>query len=277
MYYIKILNPKYWDISIDGTPYTQKPRKLQTLKAWNNGKHTFTQNLAFFNGKTATTEKYGTTYNTLQHLRHNGVDYGYGDETATIDITVGKDLVGGHSGQYIENGVIKKTAHPQYYTSVLNGVGILKDGRVFTVQTSHKVSTTSFLTYINNLYKPKSFIICDGGGSLGCYYPRNGYLFAPAKEGTNGRSVASVLNADFKIYPTFTKTLSKKTSTDPDYIEQVMAWQIYLGETPDGVFGANTKSKTIAKQKIFFPKDSKEWDGVVGQKTITKAGLKWKG
>ena len=47
----------------------------------------------------------------------------------------------------------------------------------------------------------------------------------------------------------------------------VKVWQAVIGVTIDGKFGPNTKAKTIALQKKAFPKDSSEWDGIVGPKT----------
>lgn len=52
----------------------------------------------------------------------------------------------------------------------------------------------------------------------------------------------------------------------------VKIWQVIVGVTADGVFGKNTRLATIEFQKKAFPNDSKEWDGIVGDKTW-KAGL----
>ena len=52
----------------------------------------------------------------------------------------------------------------------------------------------------------------------------------------------------------------------------VKVWQAIIGVDIDGEFGPKTQVATIAFQKKVFPKDEKEWDGVVGEKTW-KAGL----
>ena len=54
--------------------------------------------------------------------------------------------------------------------------------------------------------------------------------------------------------------------------DAVKIWQIIVGVTADGIFGKNTRNATITFQKKVFPNDSKEWDGIVGDKTW-KAGL----
>lgn len=55
----------------------------------------------------------------------------------------------------------------------------------------------------------------------------------------------------------------------------VKVWQAivgFAGKDIDGIFGSKTESATIKFQKNAFPNDSKEWDGIVGNKTW-KAGL----
>lgn len=47
----------------------------------------------------------------------------------------------------------------------------------------------------------------------------------------------------------------------------VRVWQEIVDVIPDGIFGNKTKDATIKYQKIWFPNDSSEWDGVVGKKT----------
>lgn len=49
--------------------------------------------------------------------------------------------------------------------------------------------------------------------------------------------------------------------------DPVKLWQILIGVTADGIFGAQTEQATIERQKKLFPQARGEWDGVVGTKT----------
>lgn len=53
----------------------------------------------------------------------------------------------------------------------------------------------------------------------------------------------------------------------------VQVWQTIIGVEPDGIFGEKTKLTTIECQKLWFPNNAEEWDGIVGEKTWSKGLL----
>ena len=61
------------------------------------------------------------------------------------------------------------------------------------------------------------------------------------------------------------------TKGDP-YTPGTPAYYIRTSGGADGVFGEGTRKAVIAFQKLAFPSDSSEWDGVIGKKTWAKLG-----
>lgn len=87
-----------------------------------------------------------------------------------------------------------------------------------------------------------------------------------------------VSDNDSKQESATTTTTTKASDTKMKQIKRgskgkaVRVWQAIVGVDIDGMFGAKTKDATLKFQKKAFPKDPKEWDGIVGEKTW-KAGL----
>ena len=71
--------------------------------------------------------------------------------------------------------------------------GLLTDGRYIHVQTSASHTELEVAQYVRDHYDVKLLLVQDAGGSTGMYRVSDGYLFAPEKEGTNGRPVCSVV------------------------------------------------------------------------------------
>lgn len=252
MYIINIFDPKEWDIAFDCTPYKTTPKKGQSLKAWSmESNATLTFNLCFFNMPTTANKQKGIAYNTIQYLQiaKLGGDVAYGKNDNDKLIIPNNDKVVGWKTA-IKNGVVvsKDTATKRSR----NMIGVLEDGRFISVQTSKGYTEKSVAVYVNSYVptrygsKVKLLLIMDAGGSTGCYSNASKLLFAPEKEGTNGRSVASVVN--FTRKPTARKVTSPITKysnkEDIKLLQQVIG-----GVEVDGNFGSMTTNRLISAQK----------------------------
>ena len=67
-------------------------------------------------------------------------------------------------------------------------------------------------------------------------------------------------------------TVSTTKNKTSDLTTAIQSWLNAKGFwlTIDGVYGSETKTQVIEAQKWLFPKDSSQWDGVVGPKTWAK-------
>ena len=58
--------------------------------------------------------------------------------------------------------------------------------------------------------------------------------------------------------------------SDVEVLQAVLKARGWLQQNPDGVFGSFLEEKVKEFQKTCFPNDSKEWDGICGEKTWSK-------
>ncbi len=134
------------------------------------------------------------------------------------------------------------------------------------------------------------------------YMIKNGYIYTIEGNTSGGSGVidngGGVAYKSYKIsntrilgygHPEYEEdaaeeTSEPETSTDLEDTEMpeiekgskgraVAVWQAIIGFTGkdvDGDFGSKTKTRTIEKQKAWFPNQKAEWDGIVGPKTWKK-------
>ena len=95
--------------------------------------------------------------------------------------------------------------------------GLLTDGRYIHVQTSASHTEYEVAQYVRDHYDVKLLLVQDAGGSTGMYRVSDGYLFAPEKEGTNGRPVCSVV------------CIKRKNKTTTPKEENKMSKKVFIG------------------------------------------------
>ena len=95
--------------------------------------------------------------------------------------------------------------------------GLLTDGRYIHVQTSASHTELEVAQYVRDHYDVKLLLVQDAGGSTGMYRVSDGYLFAPEKEGTNGRPVCSVV------------CIKRKNKTAVPKEENKMSKKVFIG------------------------------------------------
>lgn len=116
-----------------------------------------------------------------------------------------------------------------------------------------------------------SGVIANGGGVCKKKYKRTNSKIA-------GYGYPNYTDPELKAEIATNEIAKKVSDTKMPQISEgsegkaVKIWQIIVGTTVDGKFGKNTKARTIAKQKEWFPNQPEEWDGVAGPKSW-KAGL----
>ena len=147
---------------------------------------------------------------TLQYLKAKGRECGYGGtaERLTLDAS---NIVSGWK-LAIKDGKVNSALGKSDRRS-RNMCGLLTDGRYIHVQTSASHTELEVAQYVRDHYDVKLLLAQDAGGSTGMYRVSDGYLFAPEKEGTNGRPVCSVVCIRRKVNaetPKEEKTMSKK-------------------------------------------------------------------
>lgn len=208
-YNVWILDPdkqKYW---VAGTPYGSAEYPLKTLKQWaeeEGADHVW--NLAFFNMTGEGSDQYGPIKGrTLTYVKAKGKDVGYGgtSETVTMDW---QNVFAGYKVA-VKDG--KKQAVSSSSIRARNANGVLKDGRIFIIQSYKQVTEAALVSYMTSNYDVDLMLIQDSGGSTGYYNAKSDTLIAGEQEGKNGRPVATVICAK-------DKTVKSKDKT-PDFAE----------------------------------------------------------
>lgn len=187
-----IFDPKKDDIWVAGTPYTADRYPLKTLKQWANQERAqIAFNLAFFNAKGSGMDKYGVPIKgrTLTYCKGKGYDIGYGGTAEKVTINY-KNVFAGYK-LAVKDG--KKRVVSTSGRRARNANGMLRDGRLFVVQTLTKETETAVVDYMMKNYPVDLMLIQDSGGSTGAYFAKDGALIAAEKEGINGRPVATAL------------------------------------------------------------------------------------
>ena len=205
-----IYDRKQYDIWFAAAPYAAASKPAKSLKQWaTEEKADVVYNLALFNMTGQGSDRYGVIKGrTLQYLKAKGRECGYGGtaERLTLDAS---NIVSGWK-LAIKDGKVNGSLGKSDRRS-RNMCGLLTDGRYIHVQTSASHTEMEVAQYVRDHYDVKLLLVQDAGGSTGMYRVSDGYLFAPEKEGTNGRPVCSVVCIKHKAnIPKEEKTMSKK-------------------------------------------------------------------
>ena len=180
-----------WDIWFAASPYGAASKPAKTLKTWAAEEGAdVVYNLCLFNMTGSGSDQYGVIKGrTLQYLKAKGVDCGYGGTTEKLTVSDG-NIVSGAKVAVKNNTVqpLDKTARRSR-----NMIGELADGRIIVVQSSDGCTEDEVARYAAGRYTIDLLLVQDAGGSTGMYRAEDGYLFAPEKEGTDGRPVCSVV------------------------------------------------------------------------------------
>jgi len=203
---IIILDPKLWKIGYESLPYNNKGNEYpKTLKQWcEDLKADVVWNLAAFNPASYKNIINQCAGRTIHYLKARGTERGYGSESTKI--TVGPDAnnqVSGYthisSGVCVIDNVIQKGIST--CKTARNLHGITSTGKYIIVQTESCTEAVACRAAINRANqigeKIKLLLTEDGGGSVGQYSRLTKMMYAPKKEGSDGRKVASVVYANY--------------------------------------------------------------------------------
>ncbi len=185
-------DPKKDKLWVAGTPYNSKSYPTKTLKQWAKEEGAdVVFNLAFFNMAGKGTDQYGIPIKgrTLTYCRGKGKDIGYGGTTERVIINDDNKFAGYKAA--VVNGKRKRVSIVG--KRARNANGMLKDGRIFVVQTLSKQTEAAVVNHMLKNYQVDLMLIQDSGGSTGTYFAKDNALIACEREGTNGRPVATAL------------------------------------------------------------------------------------
>ncbi len=205
-----IYDRKQYNIWFAAAPYAAASKPAKSLKQWaTEEKADVVYNLALFNMIGKGSDKYGVIKGrTLQYLKAKGKDCGYGGTSEHLTLDADNAVAGWKLA--VKNGKVNGSLDKSDRRS-RNMCGLLTDGRYIHVQTSASHTELEVAQYVRDRYDVKLLLVQDAGGSTGMYRVSDGYLFAPEKEGTNGRPVCSVVCIKHKAnIPKEEKTMSKK-------------------------------------------------------------------
>jgi len=186
-----IFDPKVDKLWVAGTPYGSASYPLHTLKWWAKEESAdIAFNLAFFNMTGSGSDKYGPIKGrTLTYCRGKGKDIGYGGTSEQVVIDNDNKFAGYKLA--IKEG--KRRTVSLVGERARNANGVLKDGRIFVVQTLTKRTEYAVVNHMLKNYDVDLMLIQDSGGSTGAYFSVGGGLLACEREGADGRAVATVL------------------------------------------------------------------------------------
>ena len=126
---------------------------------------------------------------TLQYLKAKGVDCGYGGTGEKLTVSPGNVVAGVKVA--VKDNVVRSLDKTTRRSR--NMIGELADGRIIVVQSSDGCTEDEVARYAAGRYTIALLLVQDAGGSTGMYRAGDGYLFAPEREGANGRPVCSVV------------------------------------------------------------------------------------
>ena len=206
-----IYDRKLYDIWFAAAPYAAKSKPAKTLRQWAADEGAdIVYNLALFNMTGSGSDRYGVIKGrTLQYLKAKGKECGYGGTTERLSL--GSENVVSGWKLAIKDGKVNGSLGKSDRRS-RNMCGLLTDGRYIHVQTSASHTEYEVAQYVRDHYDVKLLLVQDAGGSTGMYRVSDGYLFAPEKEGADGRPVCSVvcIKAKDKLKEEDNKSMSKK-------------------------------------------------------------------
>ena len=187
-----IYDPKEHDIWFAAASYGAASKPAKTLKTWATEEQAdVVYNLCLFNMTGSGSDQYGVIKGrTLQYLKAKGVDCGYGGTAERLTVSPGNVVAGVKVA--VRDGVVLSGLDKSSYRS-RNMIGALADGRIIVVQSSDGCTEEQVARYAAGKYTIKLLLVQDAGGSTGMYRVSDGYLFAPEREGTDGRPVCSVV------------------------------------------------------------------------------------
>ena len=181
-----------WDIWFAAAPYGAASKPAKTLKTWAIEEQAdVVYNLCLFNMTGSGSDQYGVIKGrTLQYLKAKGVDCGYGGTAERLTVSPGNVVAGVKTA--VRDGVVLAGLDKSTYRS-RNMIGELADGRIIVVQSSDGCTEEQVARYAAGRYTIALLLVQDAGGSTGMYRVADNYLFAPEKEGADGRPVCSVV------------------------------------------------------------------------------------
>nr|WP_297283454.1 N-acetylmuramoyl-L-alanine amidase [uncultured Agathobaculum sp.] len=187
-----IYDPSEWDIWFAAAPYGAASKPAKTLRQWAAEEGAdVVYNLCLFNMTGTGSDQYGVIRGrTLQYLRAKDVDCGYGGTAERLTVSPGNVVAGVKVA--VRDGVVLSGLDKSTYRS-RNMIGELADGRIIVVQSSDGCTEEQVARYAAGRYTINLLLVQDAGGSTGMYRAEDGYLFAPEREGTDGRPVCSVV------------------------------------------------------------------------------------
>ena len=187
-----IYDPEEYDIWFAAAPYGVASKPAKTLKKWAAEEQAdVVYNLCLFNMTGSGSDQYGVIKGrTLQYLKAKNVDCGYGGTPERLTVSPGNVVAGVKVA--VRDGVVLSGLDKSTYRS-RNMIGALADGRIIVVQSSDGCTEEQVARYAAGRYTIELLLVQDAGGSTGMYRVSDGYLFAPEKEGTDGRPVCSVV------------------------------------------------------------------------------------
>ena len=211
-----IYDRKQYDIWFAAAPYAAASKPAKSLKQWAADEEAdVVYNLALFNTTGKGSDRYGVIKGrTLQYLKAKGEDCGYGGTAERLGL--GSENVVSGWKVAIKDGKVNSNLDKSDRRS-RNMCGLLADGRYIHVQTSASHTELEVAQYVRDHYDVKLLLVQDAGGSTGMYRVSDGYLFAPEKEGTNGRPVCSVV------------CIKRKNKTTTPKEENKMSKKVFIG------------------------------------------------
>ena len=211
-----IYDPKLYQIWFAAAPYSAAGKPAKTLRQWAAEEGAdVVYNLALFNMTGEGSDRYGVIKGrTLQYLKAKGRECGYGGtaERLTLDAS---NIVSGWK-LAIKDGKVGGTLGKSDRRS-RNMSGLLKAGRYIHVQASASHTEHEVAQYVRDHYDVKLLLVQDAGGSTGMYRVSDKYLFAPEKEGADGRPVCSVV------------CIKRKNKTTTPKEENKMSKKVFIG------------------------------------------------
>lgn len=216
-----IYDRKLYDIWFAAAPYAAKSKPAKTLQQWAADEGAdIVYNLALFNMTGSGSDRYGVIKGrTLQYLKAKGKECGYGGTAERLSL--GSENVVSGWKLAIKDGKVNGSLGKSDRRS-RNMCGLLTDGRYIHVQTSASHTELEVAQYVRDHYDVKLLLVQDAGGSTGMYRVSDGYLFAPEKEGTNGRPVCSVV------------CIKRKNKTAVPKEENKMSKKVFIGVVHGG-------------------------------------------
>ena len=187
-----VYDPKEYDIWFAAAPYGASSKPAKTLKTWAAEEQAdVVYNLCLFNMTGTGSDQYGVIRGrTLQYLKAKNVDCGYGGTAERLTVSPGNVVAGVKVA--VRDGVVLSGLDKSTFRS-RNMIGALADGRIIVVQSSDGCTEEQVARYAAGKYTIKLLLVQDAGGSTGMYRVSDDYLFAPEREGADGRPVCSVV------------------------------------------------------------------------------------